>query len=81
MKSPQSKYLPNGSKCCNVSNPNPNNIENIKIFILLSVFKPQIIVNIVYIHKWTSLSSSNNLNLGTPKSGTGTSERMIKIKV
>ena len=81
MKSPQSKYLPKGSKCCNVSNPNPNNIENIKIFILLSVFKPQMIVNIVYIQKWTSLSSSNNLNLATPKSGTGTSERMIKIKV
>ena len=67
--------------CCNVSSPNPNNIENIKIFILLSLFKPQKIVKIVYMQKCTSLSSSNNLNLGNPESGTGTSERMIKIKV
>ena len=81
MKSPQSKYLPKGSMCCNISSPSPNNIENIKTLILLSLFKPQMIVNIVYMQKCTSLSSSNNLNLGTPKSGIGTSERMIKIKV
>ena len=39
------------------------------------------IVNIKYVQKCTSLSSSNNLNLGNPKSGTGISERMIKIRV
>ena len=81
MKSHQSKYLPKGSICCNISSPNPNNIEKIKIFILLSLFKPQIIAKIVYIQKCTSLSSSNNLNLGTPRSGSGTSERIINIRV
>ena len=81
MKSPQSKYLPKGSMCCNISSPKPNSIENIKIFVLLSLFKPQIIMKIVYILKCISLSSSNNLNLGNPISGYGTSERMINVKV
>ena len=81
MKSPQSKYLPKGSMCCNISNPKLNNIENIKILVLLSFFKPHMITKIVYILKCTSLSISNNLNLGTPKSGSGTSERIINIRV
>ena len=83
-KSPKSKYLPNGSTCCNISNPNPNRIRYVEISIFLSekfsIFSPQTRANIKYIIKCINLSNSNNLNLGKPRSGTGISESSTRIK-
>lgn len=52
------------------------------ILILLNpIFNPHTIVKIEYIIKCISLSISNNLKLGKPKSGTGINDNNINNNV